>query len=144
MTEEHNISRGNFIKIATKLLLSLAGILGLGGLVRFFSLSPDRGNQTLFELGRREDFPPGSKVIRTDIPAVIFNRSGVLEALSLSCTHLGCALVEEGNQFACPCHGSRFDRDGKVLAGPADQDLPRLQIELNEEGILILSTKGGG
>ena len=142
MTEEHRISRGNFIKIATRLLLSLAGFLGLGGLIRYFSLSPDRGSQTLFELGPPQDFPPGSRITRSDIPAVIVNNSGEINALSLSCTHLGCTLDEDGNGFSCPCHGSRFDQDGKVMAGPADRDLPWLQVELNEEGILILSTKG--
>ena len=142
MSEENHISRGNFIKIITRLLLSLAGVLGLGGLVRYFSLSPDRGSQTLFELGLPEDFPPGSRIIRPDIPALIVNDSGEINALSLSCTHLGCTLEEEGNGFSCPCHGSQFDQDGKLLAGPADRDLPHLLIELNEEGILILSTKG--
>jgi cytochrome b6-f complex iron-sulfur subunit len=142
MTAKRHIPRGNFIKIATRLLLSLAGVLGLGGLVRFFSLSPDRGSQTLFELGRPEDFPPGSRVLRTDIPAVIFNNTGDIEALSLSCTHLGCALEEYGDGFSCPCHGSQFDQDGKVLVGPADKDLPHLRVELNMEGILILSTEG--
>ena len=142
MTEEHRIPRGNFIKIVTRLLLSLAGVLGLGGLVRFFSLSPDRGSQSQFEVGRLEDLPPGSRVVRPDIPAVIINNAGDIDAFSLSCTHLGCALEEEGYGFSCPCHGSRFDENGQVLAGPADKDLPHLQVELNDEGILILSTKG--
>ena len=142
MTKEHHFSRGNFIQITTRLLLSLAGVLGVGGLVRFFSLSPDRGSPSRFELGLPEDFPPGSRMMRPDIPALIINHSGEIEALSLSCTHLGCALEEGKNGFSCPCHGSQFDQDGKVLAGPADQDLPHFQVELNEEGILILSTKG--
>jgi cytochrome b6-f complex iron-sulfur subunit len=141
MTEEQHISRGSFFKIATRFFLSLAGVLGLGGLIRFFSLSPDRGSQTLFELGSPKDFPPGSRIFRTDIPALILNNSGEIEALSLSCTHLGCTLEEEGNGFSCPCHGSHFDQDGEVFSGPADQDLPYLQVELNEDGILILFTK---
>lgn len=41
------------------------------------------------------------------------------------CTHLGCSLVwnEAESSWDCPCHGSRFDRDGQVLDGPAGRCL---------------------
>ena len=32
-----------------------------------------------------------------------------------------------GEGFACPCHGSRFDRDGHVLGGPAPRGLDALE-----------------
>ncbi len=41
------------------------------------------------------------------------------------CAHMGCKLAwnpEEGT-WDCPCHGSRFDRDGKLLDGPALESL---------------------
>ena len=39
------------------------------------------------------------------------------------CTHLKCGLKwnEEEQQWECPCHGSRFDRRGRVLSGPAQK-----------------------
>ena len=40
------------------------------------------------------------------------------------CPHLGCALKynKEEHSWDCPCHGSRFDEDGKLLDGPATDD----------------------
>ena len=41
------------------------------------------------------------------------------------CPHLGCALKwnRQEHSWDCPCHGSRFDREGKVLNNPATGDL---------------------
>ncbi len=51
-------------------------------------------------------------------------------ALSLACTHLGCRVaVEPEGGFACPCHGSRFGRDGGRIAGPARAPLARVPLE---------------
>jgi len=41
------------------------------------------------------------------------------------CTHMGCALSwnEQTRSWDCPCHGSRFDEEGKLLDNPAKEDL---------------------
>lgn len=41
-----------------------------------------------------------------------------------SCPHLGCELIwnPEEESWDCPCHGSRFDKDGKLLDNPAKKD----------------------
>jgi Rieske Fe-S protein len=50
---------------------------------------------------------------------------GALHAVSPTCTHLGCrvAFNTAERSWDCPCHGSRFDVDGRVLQGPAVKDL---------------------
>ncbi|MDN5249385.1 MAG: ubiquinol-cytochrome c reductase iron-sulfur subunit [Alphaproteobacteria bacterium] len=42
------------------------------------------------------------------------------------CTHLGCPLLDqiaENNRIFCPCHGSIYDTAGRVLSGPAEENL---------------------
>ncbi len=142
MSQDNNISRKNFLQINTRLLLWLAGLLGLGGLVRFFSHEPDSGPPTSFDLGPLADFPADLKTIYQDIPAVIYQSEEEFLAYSLRCTHLGCTLEEQGNGFSCPCHGSEFSSGGVVQKGPALDNLPILQIEINDKGNLILHAEG--
>lgn len=42
------------------------------------------------------------------------------------CPHLGCALKynKQEHTWDCPCHGSRFEKDGKLIDGPATDDKP--------------------
>ena len=137
------LSRGKFLKLCTRIILSLAGLLGLGGLVRFFSHKPDPGSSKTYTLGLADDFPLSGKLIRPDIPAVIYKTDQGFQVYSLICTHLGCTLEESGNGFSCPCHGSEFDPVGKVVRGPAQDDLPTLELEITEGGELLVHTGGG-
>ncbi len=58
--------------------------------------------------------------------AVSKDESGKIHAVSAICTHLGCAIGwnAKDKTWDCPCHGSRFDKNGKVIHGPAVKDLP--------------------
>jgi glycine/D-amino acid oxidase-like deaminating enzyme/nitrite reductase/ring-hydroxylating ferredoxin subunit len=57
--------------------------------------------------------------------AVYRDTSGAIHKCSSACTHLGCIVqwntIEKS--WDCPCHGSRFDSYGKVVMGPAIDDL---------------------
>jgi cytochrome b6-f complex iron-sulfur subunit len=62
-------------------------------------------------------------------------------ALSLRCTHLGCAVSweEEKKRFICPCHSSAFDISGEVLNPPAIRALNYYPV-LIENGIVKVDT----
>lgn len=57
--------------------------------------------------------------------ASFLDDAGVLHTVSATCTHLGCLVTfnTAERSWDCPCHGSRFDIDGRVLQGPAVKDL---------------------
>jgi Rieske Fe-S protein len=56
------------------------------------------------------------------------------------CTHMTCTL--RFNQLTaslmCPCHGSSFEFDGKVINGPATKDLSRMTVEFDGQTLRIL------
>jgi Rieske Fe-S protein len=70
------------------------------------------------------DIAPGEgAIIRRGLSKVAAYRNddGALIELSAVCTHLGCIVAWNSTEktWDCPCHGSRFDRQGKVINGPA-------------------------
>ena len=140
MEDTTNLSRRDFLKISIRFLLGVGGLLSLGGLVRFLDFKGDPDSPSEFNLGDSSTYPVGSHTLRADIPAVIYNRSGEISAISLTCTHLGCMLEEVGELFSCPCHGSQFDKDGLVLKGPAKNPLRHLRVELQVDQTLVLYT----
>ena len=82
------------------------------------------------EAGSADEVPAGeARVVRSGLGklGVYRDDAGAVHAVSLRCTHLGCLLHfnDAERSWDCPCHGSRFDVDGEVLAGPAVQPLAR-------------------
>jgi cytochrome b6-f complex iron-sulfur subunit len=61
-------------------------------------------------------------------------------ALSAVCTHLGCltAWKQELGIIACPCHGSKFKKEGEKIEGPAPKPLPWLRTWVNDDGDLMI------
>jgi glycine/D-amino acid oxidase-like deaminating enzyme/nitrite reductase/ring-hydroxylating ferredoxin subunit len=87
----------------------------------------------------RDFISPGDVKTETEIPrgegriirrgmhklAVYRDESGTLHERSALCTHLRCVVQwnPAEKSWDCPCHGSRFDPYGKVLNGPAVEEL---------------------
>ena len=134
------LSRRDFLALATKGLLTLSGLLGLGGLIRFLSYRPDPAPPAQFDLGLAANYPPGSRTELADARALLIHTPNGFVAYSTLCPHLGCRVQPADDGFECPCHGSRFDRQGAVLNGPAARPLRILRVEEQADGHLILHT----
>ena len=102
--------------------------LAAGGWFLGKFLTPKVGRKkTLLSVPKGELPRDGALVYREARIAVIRNAERVY-ALNLVCTHLGCTVNVTPTGLVCPCHGSAFDREGQVLAGPADRPLARYQV----------------
>jgi Rieske Fe-S protein len=50
--------------------------------------------------------------------------ASAFSAVDAVCSHESCTITgEDGATYVCPCHGSRYNRSGQVLAGPAKASL---------------------
>jgi Rieske Fe-S protein len=133
-----NLSRRDFLKLARDGFLTLSGVLAFLGFLRFLDYEPNPATQTKFDIGSPDDYASSSRTILPEVPALLIHTESGFSALSLTCTHLGCTLEPDAEGFACPCHNSRFDTEGKVTHGPAAKSLPTLRVELTAENRLIL------
>lgn len=64
-------------------------------------------------------------------------------ALYMVCTHLGCLYkwVQANERFECPCHGSKFTREGIYIEGPAPRGLDQFVVELQDNGAVVSTTE---
>jgi cytochrome b6-f complex iron-sulfur subunit len=92
-----------------------------------------------FTLGNPAEFPPGSVTFLEDRRLFVFNGQDGFYSVSSVCTHLGCNVKRGGGSgFECPCHGSRFDSNGRVVGGPAPSPLAWYALSLSPRGELVV------
>lgn len=95
-----------------------------------------------FRIGKPEQYKINSPVFIRERHIFVFYDSEGIYSISSTCTHLGCSVSwKKGNEsFECPCHGSVFDKDGRVKKGAAPRPLESYAIELAADGNLIVNT----
>jgi len=85
---------------------------------RFFRIPDEQARQ----------IPPGHGGIvflKGEKLGVYKDEDGTLYPVDIRCPHMGCQLEwnPDERSWDCPCHGSRFDRFGGLISGPAQKDL---------------------
>ncbi len=127
------------------------GVAALSGrfLWSFFAHGHERGSRSRSYLGRSTEVLARVQSSREGYWLDAANQVLILQAadtgadglvaVSLACTHLGCALrpSQDQSSLVCPCHGSRFafldgqggtGELGRVQQGPATRDLERYSL----------------
>jgi cytochrome b6-f complex iron-sulfur subunit len=79
--------------------------------------------------------------LKTPLGTVLLVRTAQkgLTAVDPTCPHAKCLVdwQKAANQFVCPCHGSKFDSSGKILAGSAAKSLKTYPVKIQGDSILI-------
>jgi Rieske Fe-S protein len=88
-------------------------------------------------IAKTADVPVGSGVIVDEI-VVTQPTAGVFKGFSAKCTHKGCLVdkIADGT-IDCPCHGSKYNLDGTVAHGPAEQPLAPENISVQGDSIVL-------
>jgi len=124
------VSRRGFLRILWIALVSIS-LLEVASVIVAFLTSGGRKSSShqlkgLKVLARLDDIPMGSvTAFRSDKLYLVRMDDGGLLALSLQCTHLGCAITwnKKNREFDCPCHASSFSMGGDVISPPAPRAL---------------------
>lgn len=144
-------SRRDFLQIAGTIgtLLTIAGVLGAWESISTASTPPPSSGGVATQ--KTSNLPAGAVANINDLqvnvpvyfeyptgyPNMLLKKSdGSLLAESMLCTHTCCQVSydQSSTDFYCPCHGSVFSQDGKVLRGPAYFPLPSIQLSVDSSG----------
>lgn len=116
-------------------ITTLALLLGSAGLLwRYLTPRTVKRRKVAVRVARSE-IPPRGALVYREARVALLRDAETVYALDLVCTHLGCTVTVTSDGLSCPCHGSRFDRQGQVLQGPADRPLRRLEL-VESDGIV--------
>lgn len=62
-----------------------------------------------------------------------------VKVFSPVCTHMGCNVAwnQQVQEFQCPCHGGKYSKDGKVIAGPPPKPLHQYPVDVDNGTVWI-------
>lgn len=94
---------------------------------------------SIFSIGRpSEVLALDGKIFNPKQKVFVETQAGKVRVQTAVCTHLGCTvnMVETG--YACPCHGSTYDRHGLNTGGPAPRPLVYFTVFKGASGDLMV------
>jgi len=97
----------------------------------------------IFSVGFPADYAPGTVTTLKARKVFVLREGDSFKVISVICQHLGCAVhwSKEKNIFECPCHGSKYYKNGVNFAGPAPKPLYHYDISVADDGKLVVNTE---
>lgn len=134
-------SRRELLLNSAKFGIAVAGGLTLDPLIQYLLSQEDELKSPLVIFKKELDINSSWENVPDTRVWVKRDEAGVMAILA-TCSHLGCEVRyhPEQDKWICPCHGSEYDGEGKVVGGPAGKALPRVAVELKQDGSLIINT----
>jgi cytochrome b6-f complex iron-sulfur subunit len=100
------------------------------------------GGSARIKVGLPGEYPLSSEPLRVSgYNLVLLHDEEGFAAIGTICTHLGCVVAATAEGVECPCHGSRFAKDGQVVQGPAPSPLLWYELSQAPDGQLVVDTK---
>ena len=133
-------SRRGFFTLVGLVGLAVGTVAAAALSLRFLIPNVTYDEPLIFKAGPPVDFPVGSTTIFSAKRVAVNRDPDGIYAISMVCTHLGCTVrwFQSDVMFRCPCHGSRYLRDGVRFFGPAPRPLDNFEISLAPDGILVI------
>ncbi len=138
--DKNGVSRRDFLGLAAFGATILSALSAFAGTIRLIKPNVRYEEATIFKIGKPENFPEGTFKKLDDKKVFIFSDNDGIYAISSVCTHLGCIVHPTEWGFQCPCHGSRYDKDGNVIAGPEPRNLPWFDISQEVDRTLVVDS----
>ncbi len=136
--EKTAVTRRDFLSKASIGAAALTVVSVFAGIFRMFKPTVRYEESMRFKIGKPSDFPVGTVKKIDERGVFIFANDDGMHAISAVCTHLGCIVNVTDWGFQCPCHGSKYNPNGKVIGGPAPRNLAWLEISQNVDGTLVV------
>lgn len=121
--------RRDFLGLAAWWSAAAALLFGFLGAMRLPKAAVLPSPSKKFRLTLPASLVSGQAYVPAGRSVAIYKESSGVYAISTICTHLGCIVKATDTGFDCPCHGSKFAKDGSVLKGPAPKGLPWLEVK---------------
>ena len=120
--------------------MAFAGV----GIIRMPKPGVMPGRSAAIKIGAPGEFPIGDDpVLLSGHNLFILHQADGFCAISAVCTHLGCVVARSATGFDCPCHGSKFGKDGSLVQGPAGSPLVWFEMSQAPDGQLVVHTDRG-
>ncbi len=135
-------------KISRRSFLALLGVgaclLGAGTLVNasflgFLYPNAMKVPPSVFSIGRPDEvLSRDGKIFLPKQKVFVETMSGKVRVQTAVCTHLGCTVNANETGFACPCHGSTYDKHGLNTGGPAPLPLVYFHVYKGASGDIMV------